>query len=146
MTIERLITFYKTCNSLGFVQLVHDEKSNGTIAIIAPTSFVPTNKKCFNVFITNNDEVDFYNIINKTCYISIKRSEKVINALVKMQAKLIKKYSKRANITIEINLRFKHNKVIAYALANNKKVMTRRIKLFTVNNNAKQSKREPHSH
>ena len=131
MKLERLIKLYKLCFSKGFVKLLHDDKSNGIISIYAPVNLENV-KGNLDLFTFEDDELDLYNMIKMTCYISRKRSEKVITKINEFVLKTKLKYPKD---TLNYILSFKSNKVVIKCLLDKSVIKSIKIKLFTLNNN-----------
>lgn len=131
MKLERLIKLYKLCFSKGFVKLLHDNKSNGIISIYAPVNLENV-KGNLDLFTFEDDELDLYNMIKMTCYISRKRSEKVITKINEFVLKTKLKYPKD---TLNYILSFKSDKVVIKCLLDKSVIKSIKIKLFTLNNN-----------
>lgn len=132
MILNRLIDFYRLCKEIGYVKLIHGDKSNGSLSIYAP---VKNGVGRTEIIAFNDDEFDFYNLIKKTCWIDIKLSTKNIERINIFLNILENKYP---NIHKDYKLIFKDNKVKIQAFSEfDKKLKTLKLKLFTVNNNAK---------
>lgn len=130
MTINKLFDFYNLCRLSGFVRLLHDEKSNGSLALFAPTNDGIGNT---NIYQFSEEDYDFYNLIKKTCWISNKDSSKIVNIIGDFTAKITKKYPKD-EVTFLVIFK-KNGKATIQSFASGKKKEKIKFKLFTVNNN-----------
>lgn len=131
MTLDRFLHFYQICNGLGFVKL---NKNDNIISIYAPIKEnVEVNVKYVNhaVFNCQDDELDFYKTIGSTCWITQKRSAKVLKKITNIRRAMLKKYK----VNIDYHIYFKGCKCVLLETCHDDIVIKRyKIKLFSLNN------------
>lgn len=135
MKVEKLISFYNACKEIGFVKLLCDEKSNGAVSLYAPVKI--GNGKT-GIFTFDDEDMDFYKLIGKTCWISQDDATKNVLLINKFLSKMDKKF-KDEELYISVSFKKKLFKTVGYIKCINatrkNAVYSMKFKAFTVNNN-----------
>jgi len=135
MKIEKFVDFYLKCKNAGFVKLIHDEKSNGALSIVAP---VKGGIGSVQVVTFEEDDMDFYSSIKPICWISNTHSNELLdklNAFI-VKSKLKQQYKRHEEEEIKYKLEIKGNFAKITSFTDSiKKLRTIKVRMFTVNEN-----------